>query len=52
MVADIDILAAVIANSEAEAFAAATQAGINQVTLLGSCKTTPTRLLDHTDLDE
>ena len=30
MVADVDVFAAVVANGEAEAFAAATQAGINR----------------------
>ena len=47
MVTDVDVFAAVIANGEAEAFAAATQAGINQITLLGPCESTLTRLLDH-----
>ena len=52
MVTDVDVLTAVIANGEAEAFAAAAQAGINQVALLRPGETTFTRLLDHTDLHE
>ena len=52
MVTDVDVLAAVIANGEAEAFAAATQASINQITLLGPCETTLTGLFDHTDFHQ
>ena len=52
MVTNVNVLTAVIANGKAEAFAAAAQASINQITLLGPCKSTLTRLLDHTDFHQ